>query len=301
MSSTASFSNRCKFRPYRVHVLVFTCLLGLFLPGKAQSPYELSWQKDVPIGGLGIGSFVIGNLMEARTPVLSNLEILQLDANNVNRLDRSTTNRWSPNAAKWSDGFLLGTGATPLLWLADKTIRKDWFTLGVIGLETVVLNEGVTSLFKGGFRRIRPFVYNPVAPLDRKVEKNAKYSFISGHASFSSSLSFLAARVYLDYHPDSKLKPLIWGLATVLPATTAYLRVHAGKHFPTDVVAGYVSGALIGYFVPVLHRKRNRVVEGSDGLGLAEGKHGHSDRAWRNLQLLPQVGGSNGLQLVYRF
>lgn len=301
MIKSIYFPNPWKAFFFSICMLFNFGLMGISNPGKAQSPYELSWQKDVPIGGLGIGSFVIGNLWEARTPIFTNLEILQLDANSVNRLDRSTTNRWSPAAAKWSDGFLLGTGATPLLWLADKKIRKDWFTLGVIGLETVVLNEGVTSLFKGGFRRARPFVYNPVAPMDRKVEKNARYSFISGHASFSSSLSFLAARVYLDYHPDSKLKPLIWGLATVLPATTAYLRVHAGKHFPTDVVAGYVSGVLIGYFVPVLHRKRNQGIESSNGLGLAEGKLGRSDRILRGLQLLPQIGSSNGLQLVYRF
>ena len=38
---------------------------------------------------------------------------------------------------------------------------------------------------------------------------------------------------------------------------TAYLRVRAGKHFLTDVIAGYAVGATIGILVPHLHRNQS--------------------------------------------
>jgi len=36
--------------------------------------------------------------------------------------------------------------------------------------------------------------------------------------------------------------------------TTAYLRVKAGKHFPTDVIVGAVIGSAVGYAVVSLHK-----------------------------------------------
>ena len=58
---------------------------------------------------------------------------------------------------------------------------------------------------------------------------------------------------------------------------TGYLRRDSGHHFRTDVITGYCVGALIGYFVPELHRVRDTgrvsfypvVGEDSKGLGLS--------------------------------
>ncbi len=33
-----------------------------------------------------------------------------------------------------------------------------------------------------------------------------------------------------------------------------YLRMKAGVHYPTDVIAGYTPGAAIGLIIPVLHK-----------------------------------------------
>ena len=65
------------------------------------------------------------------------------------------------------------------------------------------------------------------------------------------------AKVVSDYHPNMKkgLKAIMWSGAVMIPATTAYLRVTAGRHFPTDVVAGFATGALVGFIIPHLHKK----------------------------------------------
>jgi len=58
--------------------------------------------------------------------------------------------------------------------------------------------------------------------------------------------------VYHDLNPNSDFDPVIWTTAALIPAITGYLRVKGGKHFPTDVVVGYVVGALVGILVPRL-------------------------------------------------
>ena len=50
----------------------------------------------------------------------------------------------------------------------------------------------------------------------------------------------------------------MWSGAFLIPATTAYLRVKAGRHFPTDVIAGYATGAIVGYLIPHLHKKERK-------------------------------------------
>jgi hypothetical protein len=40
------------------------------------------------------------------------------------------------------------------------------------------------------------------------------------------------------------------------PALTGIVRTDSGRHFRTDVLIGYITGALIGYFIPVLHKSK---------------------------------------------
>ncbi len=105
--------------------------------------------------------------------------------------------------------------------------------------------------------RTRPYVYNPSVPLDVKQDVDARYSFFSGHTAVTSSVSFFAAKVYADSHPDSKWKPVVWSAAVIVPAITGWARVEAGQHFPTDVITGYAVGAAIGFLVPQFHLKKD--------------------------------------------
>lgn len=92
--------------------------------------------------------------------------------------------------------------------------------------------------------------------LNAKLTKSARYSFFSGHTSSAAAMSFFTAKVFSDYFPDSKWKPLVWTMAATLPALTGYFRIKGGKHYPTDVIMGYTVGALIGFFVPYIHQTK---------------------------------------------
>lgn len=219
------------------------------------TPYRVQMGKDIGIvvGGLGLtgGAY----LWEKKLSPLDASQIAALNRNEVPKFDRIATYQWHPTAKWQSDALLFGSLLAPLSLMANKDLRKDWQIIGLLGLETFVVNVGITNMVKNAAHRTRPFVYNENAPMDIKMKKDARLSFFSGHTSTVSSLSFFAAQAFTDYHPQSKALPFVWGTAVALPALTGYLRVRAGKHFPTDVLTGYLIGAAIGVIVPRLHRK----------------------------------------------
>jgi membrane-associated phospholipid phosphatase len=50
----------------------------------------------------------------------------------------------------------------------------------------------------------------------------------------------------------------LWLGSEALAATTAVLRVEAGKHFWSDVAVGALVGSAVGYLVPQLHLRQQR-------------------------------------------
>lgn len=181
---------------------------------------------------------------------------MTLNPNDVNPFDRLATHYSSENAHRMSNYFWYGSQALPILFLAGKDTRKDFGEIGLIYGETVLINAGMTFLAKSTFRRPRPYVFDPDADLSLKQKRNARASFVSGHTSMTAASTFFMAKVFSDYYPDSKWKPVVWTAAATIPAITGYLRVRAGRHYPTDVIAGYALGATIGYIVPHLHRNK---------------------------------------------
>ena len=127
----------------------------------------------------------------------------------------------------------------------------------LLWLEGYIVNAGITGLIKYSARRPRPYVFNPEEELTLRQSRNARTSFLSGHTSVTSYNAFFTAQVFSDYYPDSKVKPWVWVGAAVIPAITGILRVQGGRHYPTDVIAGYALGAVTGIVIPRLHRRIN--------------------------------------------
>lgn len=244
--------------------MVRFCLLVVFCgflnQGIAQSPYQFNWKTDgslLAFGGVASG---LGIHFRSTLPLLTPADLEVLNKNDINSFDRIATKYYSPAAHNASDVFWYGSHAFSLLFLTNKRTRQDFSKIAGMYGEVFLLNSGLTVLTKTTFRRTRPFVYNPEAPLDKKFTKTARSSFVSGHTSMTAANSFFAAKVFSDYFPDSKWKPAIWTAAAIIPGITGYLRVRAGKHYPTDTIAGYALGAAIGVLIPQLHkRKRDKI------------------------------------------
>jgi membrane-associated phospholipid phosphatase len=133
--------------------------------------------------------------------------------------------------------------------------------------QTGAIINGITNLTKASVKRYRPYVYNPNVPADYKYTRNARQSFFSGHTSHSAAFTFLTAYIIDSYTNNRNIERLSYGMAFLLPAVTGYLRIASGKHFPTDVLSGFVVGVATGLLVPWIHRE----AEGEDPTQLQGG------------------------------
>lgn len=249
--------------------------------GQDQGPYKVNWPVYGGIAGLS-GLFYF---LSPENEPLTQAELDALNIEDINRLDRGVTAYFNSSLAKQSDyllygSFLLG-GLVPLAYPAlaksdNKVIVESAKVFGMYAGSFLLCYTG-TQIVKNTVLRTRPYAYNPDATYD-KHEVDARYSFFSGHSSHTAFNTFFAAKVFSDYFPDSRYKAVVWTAAAIIPAYTAALRVAAGKHFYTDVLAGYGYGALCGFIVPyVFSSKRkfnNRLTiypaqtMGGTGLGL---------------------------------
>ncbi len=232
--------------------LITLLLLPFFLvPGHAQ--YELETGKELTISGIGLGLNVGTIFLNKSVAPLSEEEIFELNPLDIPKIDRWIIQNYNIQAQKSSDIALISSFVAPLTLIAADNARNNLGEVGLMSLETLLLNTGVTNLTKILVKRPRPYLYNPELPMEIKRKVSARYSFYSGHTSNTAAMYFLTAKLFNDYQPDSDLKPVIWGVAALIPAYTGMQRVRGGKHFLTDVIVGYVLGAAIGILVPELH------------------------------------------------
>ena len=226
-------------------------------------PYTKKFKKELPfilISGATFGAgFLIQGLDYAKP--YSNEELLNnpLDPKSLNSIDRSSAMNWSPTIGKTSDYVLYTTALLPALFLSEHHTGRDIKTLLVMYAEVFTFNYGATEIAKNLAKRPRPYVYNTELPIDTRTNSTSRKSFFSGHTSQTAAACFYFAKVIHDYHPTltKGLRIGLWTFAVTIPAVNGYLRVKAGKHFPTDVISGYVVGAASGLLIPQLHRTRN--------------------------------------------
>jgi membrane-associated phospholipid phosphatase len=93
--------------------------------------------------------------------------------------------------------------------------------------------------------------------MDVRTNKVARNSFFSGHIEMIAAPTFLMAKVYSDYYPESNMIWAYYGFAITITTATSYLRLKSGEHFPSDIVLGAVVGALAGILVPEYHKNHN--------------------------------------------
>ncbi|MEO1258619.1 MAG: phosphatase PAP2 family protein [Bacteroidota bacterium] len=237
---------------------LFFCIL-FSLKTNAQSPYELKPKKEALLLGTGITTLGTARYLNGKMNTLTEMEIAALQEEGISGWEEWTTTQGSGTSNTISDVLLYSSQAFPVVMtMLDKKMRKDYLKIGALYSEVFLVNVGFTALVKNTVRRARPFVYDPDESLDKQMSKSARTSFYSGHTSGTAAMCFLTASIYEDYHPNGKWKTVIWTGAATIPAVAGIMRMRAGKHFPSDVITGYVMGAAVGYFLPKIHLKKKK-------------------------------------------
>ncbi len=232
-------------------------MLGIFTVELSPSPYTLSAGKDGVIiltgTALNISSYYTGKNVDP----LTQQQIDSMSKDDINRFDRSAADNWSTAADRWSY-FTVGVSMiTPLGFLAPSETRSDIITIGVMYAESVLVTAGLCGTVKNITHRTRPYVYNDDVDNSEKLGRGSVRSFYSGHTAHAFNAAVFTSTVFSDYYPSSQARYAVWGVSLSAASVTGYLRYRAGKHFPTDILAGTAAGSLSGWLIPAIHRTGN--------------------------------------------
>jgi undecaprenyl-diphosphatase len=134
----------------------------------------------------------------------------------------------------WIPFFLL------LLYLIYKKIgaKQTGYLLLFVGV-LVLATDQITNLFKYTFQRPRPCNNPQINTIIRVVQARSSFSFFSGHAANTMAVSTF---LYLIFKKQFKY----FGLLFLWPLIFAYSRIYLGLHYPLDILAGYLCGAITG-------------------------------------------------------
>jgi len=256
-----------------VSAQVFSTLSIGVEPAAAQSaqPYVLEARRELGVSAVGLGLLAVGFAVQSNVQPLTPQEVEALDPADVNGFDRPATKQWSPTASHASDVLVMTALVSPLVFSVVGTEQEDVATLGVMYAQTLVLENGLVQLLKGTTERTRPYAYNddPQVPEEKKLKASTRKSFPSGHASNAFAAAVFLGTTYSRLHPESSARKWVWAGSLAAATGVGYLRYRAGKHYPTDVIAGAAIGAAFGYLVPKLHESHAvYVIPSNGGFGL---------------------------------
>jgi undecaprenyl-diphosphatase len=181
---------------------------------------------------------------------------------NLLSFDRgAVTQSIDPNANAISNVILYGSIAFAVIDPVLSGVRDgfDAFLVdAVMYAETVSLTETLTDMTKIAVRRPRPIDYLNCSrnPPECANNTDVQLSFFSGHASTVGAVGATATYLAFVRDPGSVRAWTTLGVSTALTAFVSYERVRSGEHFPTDVIAGSLAGAVVGVLVPHLHRHK---------------------------------------------
>jgi len=234
--------------------ILFYCNLS-FTQTPIDEPFNVDTDKELIISGIGAAIGTAAIIATVNTKPLNVSEINSLNPLQVNKFDRIAVGPYESDVL--GDVLLYSSFAFPLSFLAYDKTQEDFGAVSLMYGEAILLNASLNALVKALTLRNRPFVYDNNSLLEPKLDVDARYSFYSGHTSFTAVNTFYSAKVYSAYASNQSTKTILWIAAALIPAITGFSRVNTHNHFPTDVIVGYIAGAAIGYLIPEIHENNN--------------------------------------------
>ena len=146
------------------------------------------------------------------------------------------------NAEDWSDGLrnaAIAGYAVSVLATPSGAFDGDWLTAkaagATVGVGAFAATGGVTSGLKSLTSRGRP-------------DGTDDDSLPSGHASIAAVFDTMAMRNLQSIEMSPTLRTTFEIGAGAITAGTAWARVEAGRHYPSDVLVGIALGNFMGAF-----------------------------------------------------
>ena len=211
--------------------------------------YESNTKREAALLAGGVAVTLLGTYFSShvRPPDLSTL-----DPNEVPFYDRFAIRFQNKALADVSNGLAASCILMPFAVSVSHSKYRETDALMIA--ESFLYTYGITSLCKGLFHRVRPYVYRSEEEPTR-MSGYASRSFFSRHTSMAFQGAVLAGMIYQTTHPGSRGVFPVWAAGLTCATATGVFRVLSGNHFPTDVLAGAAVGVLVGWGIPRLHEK----------------------------------------------
>ncbi|MEY2962881.1 MAG: hypothetical protein RL754_142 [Bacteroidota bacterium] len=249
--------------PMKNTTLILGFLLLSALTAHAQNSFPYAFTK-ASWNATFVGIAAQSAAFAIPDPVLSHESIDNLNATQVNWFDRAATRNYSLSYAKRSDqtlNILMVAPATTSAALLRTHSFNNTLTYAGMYLETFVITNGTKDLIKDLFGRTRPVFYNSNLSLSDRYDLadmgDGRTSFYSGHTAVAFSSAVFLASTHDELYDAPMRSAALWTVSLGLAGYTAYARYEAGKHFPTDILAGAIIGSALGYGIPKLHMVRH--------------------------------------------
>jgi membrane-associated phospholipid phosphatase len=228
-------------------VLPFFSLFGLILHSSSavsQPTVTLNKARETGIiAGLAVHSLV--NMKLESNKAVGNIHYWK-----IRGIDKAAPLYFSPKIARISDITFASAGLLALYGIAQRqSPERSKATL--LMTQNLWLTWNITQTTKILAMRARPYA-NEAGFITRKNDD--AYSFFSGHTSLTACMA--ASHYFYDRTlPVNDRKPAVTLGLAALSVSTGILRIKAGKHFPTDVLAGAILGTRVAYLNTKLHAR----------------------------------------------
>jgi membrane-associated phospholipid phosphatase len=235
-------------------------------PAHAQAPDtpprpRVWWTADGIVTGAGVALTLGASLLPVDVSGRWNSELLPFDT--------TCRGRFCSSADSLSDSSAAVTVAVPAALEAGQGFEVATGERLLIYAETLSVTLGIGAVSKVLVGRPRPYFYSTdprVLQFSTREGKETHLSFYSGHAAVTFAAGVSGSLLFTQSSNDRAARATVWGTELFLAGLTSGLRVRAGRHFPTDVLAGILVGTGVGLAGPTLHYARR----GMRGLCLAE-------------------------------
>lgn len=228
----------------------------VFCEESSRKEYVIQPQLDIPLtvsaAMLALyGSYRL-NEMELQDKIVKKSDLLIWD--------RPWAGVWHPNADLASD-VLSVFAITPLAigvvsYFKDDIKGSEFGALTLMLLQTMAIQSGLNLMVRSTQLWPRPYIFSENGG-DARFKGEAYGSFYSGHASAAFSVAVLTSTWFQNTYSSSKYIPYLWATSLSLATTVSVLRVVAGKHYPTDVIAGALMGTLVSISVLKIHEHQS--------------------------------------------
>jgi membrane-associated phospholipid phosphatase len=236
----------------------------------APSPYRVSWPVDGGVTAALVLAQPLPRLIPAGSAQPWTSQLLPID-------ERVKAN-FSAAAAHRSDMLAMMTVALPLAVQLGAGWGEQLGQASLVYAQAITGTLLLTDTVKRLVRRPRPYVSSDDPAVQAFVERegdDAYLSFFSGHSSMCFAAAVASGYLFGLRSPSKEARAVVWGAQLSLASATANLRVLAGRHFYSDVIAGALVGTGVALGVVRLHDRAGYRPSGLEwgamGAGLAAG------------------------------